>query len=80
MMQTSNSGEWRGEEEEGHLLEVLDEWMNRVKERCNGRHERSESARTLCWVDGIWRWMAAMCHCQHECESSFHLKGELKEG
>lgn len=21
-----------------------------------------------------------MCHCQIECESSFHLKGELKEG
>lgn len=55
-------------------------WLHgwEVKEKSNGR--QCELARTFCWVDGIWWQTPAMCHCQIECESSFHLKGELKEG
>lgn len=73
-------GSGEGREGGGHLAEVLVERMNRGKERCNGRPTQGESAKTLCWGDGIWWQTAAMCHCQNECESSFHLKGELKEG
>lgn len=55
-------------------------WLHgwEVKEKSNGR--QCELARTFCWVDGIWWQTPAMCHCQIECESSFHLQGELKEG